>query len=77
MLRDLPLGERLDVGAGQLHHADRLALAQERHAEKGAYVADVGDRRRPGKFVFRVGGNIGNLDDLTFERGRAWRNPMP
>jgi hypothetical protein len=41
VLRDLPLGERLDVGAGQLHHADRLALAQERHAEKGASATTI------------------------------------
>ena len=46
-------------------HADRHALAQQRHAEHGAEAAES-LRLRPG--VFRVGLHVGDVNDLAFEQ---------
>ena len=63
---DLALAERLDPAAAKRDHADRLAFAQQRYAERRA---DVANRNRLGHRVVRVCGDIGNVEHLTFERG--------
>ena len=52
----------------QRHDADRNALAQQRHAEHGAEIADRAGLR---PIVFGVGGNVGNVDDAALQRGAA------
>src|SRR6516164_518207 len=61
---DLPFGERLDMRAGKLHHANRVTLSQQRYTDNGPNVPVC---RRAGHRVFRVSGDVGDLDDLTFE----------
>ena len=44
---------------------DRLALAQQRHAKRGAHLPIVDGF---GQRVFRIGGDIGDVHDLPFQR---------
>jgi len=61
---DLPLGIRLDPLPVKRHNADWLVVAQQRHREHGASPR----RHSPGHREGRVGGDIGNMHDLAFER---------
>ncbi len=59
---DLPLCERLDPLAREIDNAQRHAFAQQRHTEPSTHLAD-GDNLA--QSVFRIGGEVGNLDRLT------------
>ena len=63
---DLPVGKRFHPKASEDDHASHLALAQQRHAEQGA---DPTQRNRLGHSVFRIGSQIGDMDDMAFKRG--------
>jgi hypothetical protein len=51
---------------GEPQHADRFALAQQRHAQRSTELSNC---NRLGKSVFGVRGDIGDMDDLPLKRG--------
>ncbi len=61
---DLPLGERLDPQPGERNHADRLAVAQERHPNHGAAPG----RHGLGKRELRLSAEVLDMHDPAFER---------
>src|SRR5262250_2444839 len=63
---DLPFGERLDPLPRQREHTNRLTLAQQRHAQRCPRLPEFS---RLWQRVFRVCGDVGDVADLTFERG--------
>src|SRR6516164_9194765 len=59
---DLLVGKGRDPLTGQIHHADRLALAHQRNAKQSPYLRN-GDRFR--KLVVGIGSEIGDLHRST------------
>src|SRR6516164_964593 len=61
---DLPICEGLDPTTGEGKRTNRFPLSQQRHADNRPYVPD---RRRSRQRVFRVRGDVRDLDSLAFE----------
>src|SRR5215469_6171355 len=61
---DLSLGERLDPLPTEIDRADHDPFTKERYAEHGPNL-----RKRPGlgHRVFRIGSDVGDVDDTTRE----------
>ena len=72
---DLLVGKGPDLGAGQHHHADRVALPQQWDPEGGA---KAGRFLTFDKIEFPIGQNIVNLNGLTINQGSpSDRPPSP
>ena len=76
---DLPLGERLDMVAGQAEGAGYLRAAQQRHADDAADLVGCGDFAPPVGWVCRY---IRKMHDPTFQHrpsrhGIATRDQRP
>jgi hypothetical protein len=69
---DLPISKRLDPLAPQSNHADHDALAQQWHTEPGPVFSQC---HGPGFDVFRVGGHVVDVDDLTLKRRLSSHGP--
>jgi hypothetical protein len=69
---DLSLGERLHPHPPETNHADHDPLTQQWRAKRGPVFPD---RNRLGQRELRVGGEIVDVDDLTFERGPSVNGP--
>src|SRR5262249_15943492 len=65
---DLLVGKWADGAFNQHDHANRLAFTQQRNTEHRTVVADF---RWLFKLVFRIGENVGYLNDSAFKRGPA------
>src|SRR5262249_4456688 len=65
---DLLVGKWAHRASHQHDHANRLAFTQQRNTEHRTVVADL---RWLYKLVFRIGENVGYLNDSAFKRGSA------
>src|SRR5262249_47201948 len=65
---DLLVGKWAHGASHQHDHANRLAFTQQRNTEHRTVVADF---RWLYKLVFRIGENVGYLNDSAFKRGPA------
>jgi hypothetical protein len=65
---DLLLGKWVHRASHQHDHANRLAFPQQRNAEHCTVASDF---RWLYKLVFRIGENVGYLNDPAFKRGSA------
>ena len=65
---DLPLGERLDPLRRERNDADRLAFAQQRHAE---HRADLSTLIVSGTVYSGIGREVGDVDDPPLQQQRA------
>ena len=62
---DLPFRKWPHGGPLQIDHTDRCSFAQHRNTE---HCVDAADLCRPAKGVLRIGQDVGNLNDLAFQK---------
>src|SRR5262249_2711761 len=63
---DLLLSERVNLGTRQEHRADRVSVAQQRYAERGAKVPPS---LRFDQSELRIGQNVGDVNRPGFQHG--------
>src|SRR5262249_20162464 len=63
---DLLLSERVNLGTRQEHCADRVSVAQQRYAERGAKVPPS---LRFDQSELRIGQNVGDVNHSAFQHG--------